>query len=104
MPFISEVQEYNADQNILKSARFVSFTETAPGDLANDEGNVPHGTVFPSNDGNARGIVLHETKAGMPMAVIQQGHIYVDRLPEAPTEAAQTAMKNIVFHEEGVSQ
>jgi hypothetical protein len=91
MPKVTDYTQYVNEVNFLKSAHFVSFTATADKDYA-------HGDVFPSNDGEAKGIVFHETKQGQPVAIIVEGHIYTERLPEAPAQAAQDALKQIAFH------
>lgn len=91
---------YENEKNFLKSAHFVPFTYTAEIAQASD-GVVLHGTVYPSNDVKAVGIVLHDTEVGQPLSVVVEGHIYVDRLPVMPSEAAKTAMKNIGFYTEG---
>ena len=88
---MTDYTKYVNEVNILKSAHFVSFTNTADKDYV-------HGDVFPTNDANAKGIVFHDTAKGQPLALIVEGHIYSDRLPAAPTEAAQTAMKDIAFY------
>ena len=90
---------YGSEPNFLKSANFVPFTFTADEALATD-GVVKAGTIYPSNDGKARGVVYHDTEVGQPMSVIVQGHVYEDRLPVAPSEAAKAALTLIGFWEE----
>lgn len=96
MPKIERIN-YTNELNFLKSEHFVSFTYTAEAANATD-GVVPSGTVYPSNDADAVGIVFHDTEVGQPMAVIVEGHVYEDRLPVAPDAAAKTALKNIGFY------
>lgn len=88
---ITDKTSYTSEVNYLKSQHFISFTYTAETDLA-------HGAVYPTNDAGAVGIVLHDTEAGQPVAVITEGHVLVDRLPVAPTAEAQAALKNINFY------
>lgn len=67
-----------------------------------DDGSkyVPMGTVYPSNDANAEGIVYEDvdvTVGNMPGSVVTAGTIYEDRLPEAIKSAAKSAMPNIIL-------
>lgn len=60
------------------------------------------GTVYPSNDANAEGIVYEDvdvTTGDMPGSVVTQGKIYEDRLAAELAEAAKTALegKGFVF-------
>lgn len=90
--------------NFLASARFQSFTHQVSdvGVDANAQGRkiVPAGTVLPANDATAKGILLsdvdvtHGPQAG---ALIVEAYVIAERLPEAPTEAAITALKEIKF-------
>ena len=53
---------------------------------ANGAKYVPMGTIFPSNDGAAEGIVYEDvdvTSGDMPGSVVTKGEVYEDRLPEA---------------------
>lgn len=59
---------------------------------------VPAGAVFPSNDGNAIGIVYEDidvTNGAMPGSVITRGTIYGNLLPAALESAAATALTEI---------
>ena len=63
---------------------------------------VKMGTVFPSNDENAIGIVYEDvdvTTGNMPGSVVTKGVVYTDRLPVALANAARTALaaKGFVF-------
>lgn len=63
---------------------------------------VPMGTAYPSNDGNAIGLLYEDvdvTTGNMPGSVITKGQIYEDRLPVALDAAAKTALvaKGFVF-------
>lgn len=56
---------------------------------------VPAGTIFPSNDANAIGVLTEPvdvTYGDHEGSVIVAGHLYGNRLPVAPTDAAKTAM------------
>lgn len=93
---VTSCKEYGHEINFLKSEHFIAFTQTGIENLATD-GVIPAGTVYPSNDAKAVGIVFHDTELGQPLSVIAQGHIYENRLPKVPTDKAKEAMKNIVF-------
>ena len=63
---------------------------------------VSMGTAYPSNDGNAIGLLYEDvdvTTGNMPGSVITKGQIYEDRLPVALDAAAKTALvaKGFVF-------
>lgn len=91
-------KEYTQDLNFLKSHHYVTFTGTGTQAMATD-GVVKAGTVYPSDDANAKGIVLHSVNVvdgDQPVAVMVEGHVYEDRLEVS--EAAKTALKNIGFH------
>lgn len=92
------------DINFLASARFQSFTEQVEdeGVTANAEGRkiVPAGTIYPANDSTAKGILLNDvdvTEGPQPGAVVVEGYVIMERLPEAPTPEAGAAMKEIKY-------
>lgn len=61
---------------------------------------VKMGTPYPSNDGNAIGIVYEDvdvTTGNMPGSVVTKGTIYKDRLPVSLASAAATALGNKGF-------
>lgn len=61
---------------------------------------MPAGTIYPSNDGNAIGIVYEDvdvTLGNMPGSVVTEGVVYENKLPEIVAESAKTALKNIKF-------
>lgn len=56
---------------------------------------VKAGTIFPSNDENAEGIVYEDvdvTTGAMPGSVVLSGVVYEDRLPVKIAEGAKTAL------------
>ena len=66
---------------------------------------VPMGTIFPSNDSNAVGIVYEDldvTAGNMPGSVVYAGYVIEDRLPVEIDSDAKTALaaKGFVFVEE----
>lgn len=65
----------------------VRVTKEIPQSLATTEANgtkyVPMGTAYPSNDGNAIGIIYEDvdvTSGNMPGSVVTKGEVYEDRL------------------------
>lgn len=59
---------------------------------------VKMGTVWPSNDANAVGIVYEDvdvSNGNMPGSVVTAGVVYGDRLPEEISSAAASAMTDI---------
>lgn len=90
--------------NFLASADVTSFTYEVSdvGVSANSQGRkiVPAGSVYPSNDEDAIGILYTDvdvTEGPQPGAVLVEAWILEARLPVAPVAAAKTAMKNIKF-------
>lgn len=88
------------DENVLRETRQISAIDakTAP----NGGKYVPMGTIYPSNDANAIGIVYEDVDVGtgdMPGSVVTCGKVYKDRLPVALSTAAETALaaKGFVF-------
>lgn len=58
------------------------------------------GTIYPSNDDKAIGVIMNDydiTYGDANVAVIIHGFIRTDKLPEAPSEGAKTALKQIAF-------
>lgn len=90
---------------ILASDHFTSQTCTVDEDLAAEiDGRliVQAGTIYPSNDGDAVGIILTDvdvTDGDAPAAYIDHGSVYINRLPEEPDALALPALKNIFFRE-----
>lgn len=68
-----------------------SLAETA----ANGSKVVPMGTIYPSNDGDAEGIVYEDvdvTSGAMPGSVVLKGTVYTGLLPK---ESGQTVMTSV---------
>ena len=79
-------------------------TKTIPAPLAPTASDgtkyVKMGTIFPSNDGNAIGIVYEDvdvTSGAMPGSVVTKGEVYKDKLPTAPESAAVSALEALGF-------
>lgn len=61
---------------------------------------VKAGTIFPSNDADAKGVILNDydvTDGDKTAAVVTFGFIEEGKLPEAPSEEAKEALKMIQF-------
>ncbi len=63
------------------------------------DGVIPAGTIIPSNDENAKGVLLTEvTLADDPNGtIVIHGFIKQDVLPEVPSSAAVNTLKLLVF-------
>lgn len=82
-----------SEVGVVRKTRQISQT----GATTRDDGSkyVPMGTVWPSNDANAVGIVYEDidvTTGDMPGSVVLAGRVYEDRLPAAIATAAKTAL------------
>lgn len=58
------------------------------------------GTIYPSNDNKAIGVVLQDydvTEGDVSMAIVLHGFIRVDRLPNLPLNAALKNLRMIYF-------
>lgn len=58
------------------------------------------GTIYPSNDNKAIGVVLQDydvTESDASMAIVLHGFIRVDRLPIPPSDAALKNLRMIYF-------
>lgn len=56
---------------------------------------IPMGTIWPSNDASAVGIVYEDvdvSSGDMPGSVVTRGTVYLNRLPVAMQSAAKTAL------------
>lgn len=86
--------------NILFNDHFVNINYDCSGlsSLAKD-GVIPAGTVIPSNDSNAIGVLFSDVDIdGNPNGtVIIHGFINQAKLPEAVSSAAVSALKGIMF-------
>lgn len=86
-----------------RALRVVTFTATQALAVSEDDMLfVKAGTVFPSNDENAEGIVYEDvnvTKGDAPGSLMTAGHVYTDRLGVTLATTAKTALaaKGIIF-------
>ena len=60
---------------------------------------IPAGTVIPSNDASAKGVLLSDVhlKENPNGTIVVHGFIRADKLPAAPAETAKTALKLVQF-------
>lgn len=76
---------------------------TEAGDMVVKEGDrfiIKAGTIYPSNDNKAIGVVLQDydvTESDASMAIVLHGFIRVDRLPARPSDAALKNLRMIYF-------
>jgi hypothetical protein len=84
---------------ILANDHYVAIPYECSDITANADGVIPAGTIVPSNDENAIGVLLNDVvKAENPNGtVVIHGFVKQEVLPTAPTSAAVTAMKCITF-------
>lgn len=89
--------------NFLASDKVVSFTTTvqqSKGEVIGNKKIVKAGTILPTNDQNAKGILLNDidvTAGDAVGALMVEGYVLKDRLPQAPDPQAITALKKITF-------
>lgn len=88
------------DKMILANDHYVAVPYDCTALTALAKNNViPAGTVIPSNDASAKGVLftdvdLSENPNG---TIVVHGFIRSDKLSTAPTEAAKTALKLVQF-------
>lgn len=61
--------------------------------------HIPMGTAYPTNDGNAIGIVYEDvdvTSGNMPCSVVTKGEVYEDRLAVTGAQYDAVTLKNLV--------
>lgn len=97
--------ERKTNVNFLATNSYQAISFTVPSKLGkkSDETGtltVYAGTVLPSNDANAKGILLEDTdvtNGDAACALLIDAVIYEDRLPEKITAEAQASLKKILF-------
>lgn len=104
MPYVTPVTSASRI-NFLASAHLQSFTTLVPAALGVAAPNgrliVPAGTILPTNDAEAKGILFADvdvTYGDQPGSLIVEGYIIKERLPVVPDAAAETAMTEIKFY------
>ena len=95
-------ESFQNRREILASDKYVSFTVTIKSaDIqadANGKKIVKAGTVYPANDARAEGLILNDvdvTHGDQPAALLVEGYIYEERLPEAISTEAKTSLVEI---------
>lgn len=101
----------NETNRVYQPGWFLSSEKTAikktrqiPQSLATTADNgtkyVPMGTIFPSNDANATGIICEDVDVAsgdIPGSVVTSGEVIAERLPVALAESAKTALEALGF-------
>lgn len=67
-------------------------------DLATD-GVIPAGTIIPSNDSSAKGVLLNDVRLSENPngTIVIHGFIRLDKIPTAPSEDAKSALPMVQF-------
>lgn len=84
--------------------RTITYEFSNSGLSADDEGKIiiVGGTVYPSNDGSAKGIVFEDvdvTDGDFAGSLIVGGYIYENRLPADVESTAKAVLTNIKFED-----
>lgn len=90
------------DHYVAIARKHAQATAEAAGLAVLEDGRyiVKAGTIYPSNDAKATGVVLNDydvTDGEVAMAVVVHGFVQTSKLPAEPAEAAVTALKQITF-------
>lgn len=97
---------YDSAKHILAMPdHYVSIARkaTKAGGMVVKEGDrfiIKAGTIYPSNDNKAIGVVLQDydvTESDASMAIVLHGFIRADRLPTQPSDAALKNLRMIYF-------
>lgn len=94
---------YHGRVNFLKSHKYIVFThkfEKAKGVDVDGRKIIKAGTIYPSNDSSAKGIVLEDvdvTNGDTVGSLMVEGYVLESRLHTAPDPQAKTALKEIKF-------
>lgn len=97
---------YDSAKHILAMPdHYVSIARKATnaGNMVVQEGDrfiIKAGTIYPSNDDKAIGVVLQDydvTESDVSMAIVLHGFIRADRLPTPPSAAALKNLRMIYF-------
>ena len=88
------------DENITRVTKTVAYNHAQVVTAANGGKYVPAGAIYPSNDGNAIGILYEDvdvTNGNAMGSVVTKGTVYTSRLPAAAESAAVSALTGITF-------
>lgn len=97
----TEKPNWLASENCLRRVTNTATQDMAVTETETNKKLVRSGTIFPSNDSNAKGIVFEDvdvTKGNYPCSVMTAGFVYKDRLPTVPTSDAVNALKAQGIH------
>lgn len=86
------------NERVTRETRQISATGATT--AANGGKYVKMGTIWPSNDANAKGIVYEDVDVStgdMPGSVVTAGTVYLDRLHTAPSDEAKSALEGLGF-------
>ncbi len=93
---------YKNTPEFLASSHFINFTTIVSdeGVTADENGRkiVKAGTVLPKNNGTAEGILFHDvdvTYGPQPGALMVEGYVLEERLPEPLSEETKGVLKEI---------
>lgn len=99
-------KSYTVPNSILASQKHTAFTVQVDntGVAANEDGKkiIKQGTIWPQNDATARGVILYQvdvTDGPAPAALLVEGYVYKDCLPEEPSAAALSGLVKVSFVE-----
>lgn len=94
----------NGDENIVRETREASASSALVVTGADGSKHIPAGTAYPSNDGNAIGLMYEDvdvTNGNMPCSVIIGGAtVYEDRLAITGANYDSVTLKNLVSPKE----
>ena len=88
------------DETVTRVTRTIPANHAQVATAANGGKYVPAGAVYPSNDGNAIGLLYEDvdvTNGAAMGSVVTKGVVYTPRLPAAAESAAVTALTGITF-------
>lgn len=100
---ILKEKDYSGSVEWIASAHAITRTatgETAQGVTVDGKKVIKSGQVWPSNDGEAKGLVMYEvdvTDGAQPIAILVEGYVYEDRLPAAVDDLAKPALAEIKY-------
>lgn len=103
----TEKPNWLASENCLRRVTNTATQDMAVTETETNKKFVRSGTIFPSNDSNAKGIVFEDvdvTKGNYPCSVMTAGFVYKDRLPTVPTSDAVNALKAQGIHFENAPE
>jgi len=100
---LKETKFSNENQILAYALPLVTESVTLKQGLGEDENGrkiAKAGTIIPSNDAKAKGILLSDidtTDGDVEASIIIEGYVYEEKLPAKPSAEAVTAMKEIKY-------